>query len=313
MPLPEGYILRHPTEADLPAAQAVLDAAESHDTGERRRHADELAMEWRDPGSHPESDWWVVVGAHDPVIGVAWLWPDIAGEVIADHYVHPEHRGRGLGDVLLDAIEDRAAELPSRHSDGAARKLVVWSEDSDVVRRTTLDARGFSSVRQYYEMAIDLAEEPPPPSWPPGLDPRPFRPGVDDRRVWEADIEAFSEHHLFEARPFEEWALHHLEGEDSDPTLWWLAWERDELAGYVIPTQGEFGAIINDLAVRKRWRGRGIGRALLLAAFKSLRDRGEKVARLYVDAQNVTNAVLVYEAAGMHVGRRFDVMEKPLA
>ena len=37
------------------------------------------------------------------------------------------------------------------------------------------------------------------------------------------------------------------------------------------------------------------------------------MARLYVDAQNVTNAVRVYEAAGMHVSRRFDVMEKPLA
>jgi len=35
--------------------------------------------------------------------------------------------------------------------------------------------------------------------------------------------------------------------------------------------------------------------------------------RLYVDAQNVTGAVRVYEAAGMHVARRFDVLEKPLA
>ena len=67
------------------------------------------------------------------------------------------------------------------------------------------------------------------------------------------------------------------------------------------------------MAVRRPWRGRGVGHALLLAAFRSLRERGHSVARLYVDAQNVTNAVRVYEAAGMHVARRFDVMEKSLA
>ena len=71
--------------------------------------------------------------------------------------------------------------------------------------------------------------------------------------------------------------------------------------------------MIGDLAVRKPWRGRGIGRALLLAAFQTLRERGQSVVRLMVDAQNVTNAVRVYEAAGMHVARRFDVLEKPLA
>ena len=104
----------------------------------------------------------------DSIGGVAWLWPETAGKVTAHHDVHPEHRGLGLGDVLLDAIEARAAQLPPRHADGTARKLVVWSEDSDVVRRAMLDAGGFSPVRQYYEMAIDLDEEPAPASWPPG-------------------------------------------------------------------------------------------------------------------------------------------------
>jgi mycothiol synthase len=313
MPLPQGYILRHPTEADLPAAQAVLDAAESHDTGEPRRHDNELATEWRDPGSHPDSDWWVAERADRSIGGVAWLWPEAAGEATADHYVHPEHRGLGLGDALLDAIEARAAELPPRHPDGTPRKLVVWSEDKDSVRRATLDARGFNQVRQYYEMALDLDAEPPDALWPPGLEPRAFRPGTDDRHVWEADTEAFSEHFLFEARPFEEWRLHHLEAGDSDPTLWWLAWDGDELAGYVIPVCGELGAEIGDLAVRKPWRGRGLARALLLAAFATLRDRRQTIVRLYVDAQNVTNAVRVYESVGMRVARRFDVMERPLA
>ena len=81
----------------------------------------------------------------------------------------------------------------------------------------------------------------------------------------------------------------------------------------MLPFPGDNGAQIGNLAVRMPWRGRGIARALLHAAFGTLRQRGQAVVRLYVDAQNVTNAVRVYESAGMRVSRRFDVMEKPLA
>lgn len=313
MPLPTGYILRHPTEADVPGAQAVLDAAESYDAGETRAHDDELATDWRDPGTHPETDWWVIVGPADSIVAVGWLHPETAGEITADHYVHPAHRGLGLGDLLLDLIVARAAQLSPRRPDGAARMLVAWSEDRDHVRRAALKARGFEPARQFYEMAVDLDEEPAPAQWPPGLEPRSFRPDIDEQYVWRADNEAFSEHYLYRMRTLEEWRLHHLETAGADPTLWWLAWDGEELTGYVTASNGEHGAVVGDLAVRKPWRGRGIGRALLLAVFRTLRERGQPVVRLMVDAQNVTSAVRVYEAAGMHVSRRFDVMEKPLA
>ena len=110
----------------------------------------------------------------------------------------------------------------------------------------------------------------------------------------------------------DEWRLFFTDAREADVTLWWLAWDGDDLAGFAVSYTGDRGAVIDDLAVRKAWRGRGIAHALLLAAFATLRQRSQSMARLYVDAQNVTNAVRVYEAAGMHVSRRFDVMEKPL-
>jgi mycothiol synthase len=311
--LADGYILRHPEPREAPAIQAVMDAAETADAGEPRRRGIDVANEWRDPECHIADDWWVAVAPDGFVAAVGWLWPGTAGEATADHYVHPRHRGRGLGDTLLDLIEARATQLPARRDDGTARRLVVWCEDSDAARRASLDRRGFAAVRQFFEMAIALDDKLAVPVWPAGIAGRAFRLGDDDRHVWEADIEAFSEHFLFMARSYDEWRLHHLEAGDSDPTLWWLAWDGDELAGYVISVCGELGAEIGDLAVRKPWRGRGLGRALLRAAFRTLRDRGQTVVRLYVDAQNVTNAVRVYESVGMHVERRFDVMEKPLA
>lgn len=313
MPPPEGYILRHPAPDEAPAVQAVLDDCETADTGEQRRHDDDVATDWRSRECHPEEDWWVAVAADDFIAAVGWVWPETRAEVTADHYVHPDHRGRGLGEWMLDVIEARAAEVASRTTEAAARRLVVWCEDSDLARRASLDRRGFVAVRQYYEMAIDLRPAPAAPRWPDGVAARGFRPGMDDEAVYRADLEAFSEHHLFQPRPYEEWRVFHVDAADGDVTLWWLAWAGDELAGYVIPCESDRGAVIGDLGVRARWRGRGIGSALLLAAFATLRDRGQTVARLYVDALNVTGAVRVYEAAGMHISRRFDVLEKPLA
>ena len=312
MTIPDRYMLRHPAPEEAPAIQAVLDAAESADTGEVRHHEEDVATDWLSPRCDVAANWWVAVADDGTIAGVAFVWPEIAGEVTADHYVHPAHRGRGLGEALLEVIEERLRELPSRSPEGRVRRVHVWCEDSDVERRASLERRGFGAGRQYFEMARDLTVESDAPAWPAGIVARGFRPGLDDRTVYEADIEAFSEHHLYEPRSYEEWRTFHVDAEDADVTLWWLAWDDDQLAGYITPFVKAREAAIGDLAVRKPWRGRGVGHALLLAAFATLRDRGQTVVRLYVDAENVTDAVAVYRAAGMLVARRFDVMSRTL-
>jgi GNAT superfamily N-acetyltransferase len=311
VPLPEGYVLRHPEPSDAEAVQAVLDASESADAGEPRRHDNDVATEWRSAKCDPSKDWWVAAAPGGGIAAAGWVWPETPAELTADHYVDPGHRGRGLGEVMLDAIEKRAVELTAT-SEGL-RSLVVWCADTDVIRRASLDRRGFVTVRQYFEMEIALDASIDPPVWPAGVSVRGIRSGLDEEAAYQADQEAFVEHHLYRRLDYDEWRLFQLDSSGADATLWRLAWDGDDVAGLVIPFETDRGAVIDDLAVRKPWRGYGIGHALLLEAFGALRARGHSVARLMVDAGNVTNAVRVYEAAGMHVSRRFDVMEKPLA
>jgi mycothiol synthase len=313
MTLPDDHILRHPSPSDAAAVQAVLDAAESADTGEPRRHLTVVATQWMDPACSIARDWWVIDAPDGTIVATGWVLPQPEGEVVADHYVHPDHRGLGLGEVLLDTIERRAAELPGRLPDGSPRHLVVWAEDIDRVRLRSLERREFVAVRQYFEMAIGLGDAIEPAAWPDGVSRASFREGIDDQAVHELEMEAFVEHHLFRPESLEDWRVRRLEASNADTALWSLAWDGDELVGYVVATNTDEGGLINDLAVRKPRRGRGIAQALLSAAFATLRDRGQTIARLYVDAQNVTNAARVYEGAGMQVVRRFHVMQKPLA
>jgi ribosomal protein S18 acetylase RimI-like enzyme len=67
---------------------------------------------------------------------------------------------------------------------------------------------------------------------------------------------------------------------------------------------------VNTLGVRRPWRRQGLGLALLHHAFGEFYRRGQKRVGLGVDASNLTGATRLYERAGMHVARQFDLYEK---
>ena len=74
---------------------------------------------------------------------------------------------------------------------------------------------------------------------------------------------------------------------------------------------GEVGWI-RDLAVRRRWRGRGLCRALLLTAFAEFHRRGTRTVALNGDAASRTGATHLYEAAGMTAVQEYALYQKEL-
>jgi mycothiol synthase len=69
---------------------------------------------------------------------------------------------------------------------------------------------------------------------------------------------------------------------------------------------------VDTLAVRRSWRGRGLGSALLTHAFRELYGRGLRRIALNVDAENPTGATRLYERAGMRVGQQYATYGKEL-
>jgi ribosomal protein S18 acetylase RimI-like enzyme len=69
---------------------------------------------------------------------------------------------------------------------------------------------------------------------------------------------------------------------------------------------------VESLAVRRAWRRRGLGRALLLHAFRAFHGRGSTAAGLSVDAENPTGALRLYESVGMRAVQTRVIYEKPL-
>ena len=94
-----------------------------------------------------------------------------------------------------------------------------------------------------------------------------------------------------------------IERDDFDPNAWIIARDGYEIAGGSLNAIEDEEAWVAVLFVRRPWRRRGLGLALLRASFREFWKRGVPKAALGVDAENPTGATRLYERAGMHVVR----------
>ncbi|MCA9906761.1 MAG: GNAT family N-acetyltransferase, partial [Anaerolineae bacterium] len=179
-----------------------------------------------------------------------------------------------------------------------------------------LSAAGYAIVRYFYRMQIDLQDAAAPTPLPQGIVLRNVDAERDLLAVFQADQEAFADHWGFTPWTFEEWKHQVVTDGNFNPALWRIAWDGDQIAGYcisrVIAVPGDLGWV-RHLAVRRPWRKRGLGQALLTDMFAVFKQHGLARAGLGVDADNTTNAVNLYQRAGMHVAFKFANYRKSLS
>jgi len=250
-------------------------------------------------------------GARGELAGYGELADRGSGLLIADGYVHPKFKGRGIGSALARLFEERGRELVGNQPEGARVALSTGILLKDAAAREVFERVGFTRVRTHWQMRIELEREPEAPAWPAGVTVRTAEPARDKRAVYEAVEEAFSDHWGHVPRSFEDWAQQ-TRREDFDPSLWFLAFEGGELAGvslcWLRPEQGWVGT----LGVRRPWRQRGLGMALLQESFGAFWRRGVRRVGLGVDAQSLTGATRLYERAGMRPVLEIAIYEKEL-
>ena len=141
------------------------------------------------------------------------------------------------------------------------------------------------------------------PVWPAGIRPATFRPGVDDAAVHAAHEEAFADHYGPGEADLGEWLQSRFADGDPDLGLWLVAWDDGEVVGGIEALETPSGGFMGELFVRPPWRGRGIGKALMLQECAELRRRGMQTAFFAVDAANPTGALRLYESIGFRSSR----------
>jgi mycothiol synthase len=308
-----GYSVRPAAWNDLAAVAALVATCDIDFWGTAAADEGDVRDDWARPRFDLTHDTWVVMADDGAIVGYASLYDEDRHMVLEGWgTVHPAHRGRGIGSLLVSLTEARAQEHLREAGAGKQVRLRAFIPGPDEGGKRLLEARGYRVVRRFWHMEIDLGQEPdaPPPA-PPGIQVRKFVPGQDEVPLHAADEEAFGEHWGYVPTSFEEWALK-LSRPMFDPSLWYLATDGDDIAGFLLGEERLGIGWVGDLGVRRPWRGRGLARHLLRHAFDEFRRRGYPRAGLTVDSENTTGATRLYESVGMRPVRSFDVHEKVL-
>jgi mycothiol synthase len=255
-------------------------------------------------------DWWsgvdlasdsCAIAAAGRLLAAGWILPR---DGVAHQYglVAPSARGRGHGSRVVEHGEARAREL------GLAR-IRAGALGADAAAAELLRRRGYAAANHYLELVLELAAAPAAAT-PTGIRIAPFR--VEDARLFYETIgTAFADNWDFVSTPFEQWYEQRIV--NGDMSLSYLARDGDEVAGAIRCDADRRGlGWIAALGVLPAWRSRGIGRALLLHAFRAFWERGQPHVGLGVAADNEP-ALRLYESVGMQVEAEDVVFEQQLA
>jgi mycothiol synthase len=321
--LPAPFSARPATLDDVEAVVELINACAIDLTGELRALAHDVRSDWQQPEFNPETDTLIVLTPEGGIVGHAEMWdraPFVRLYVIVE--VHPKYAGRGIGTALCRWAEGRARRSIPQAPSGARVVLQQSVLSTDGATQELLRQQAYRVVRHSLRMRIDMDELPPEPAVPAGLIIRPFVRERESRALVLAIREAFHDHWGFVEWSLEEhyraW-MHYLDtNPDVDPSLWFVAVDErtGEIAGVSLchpavaqdPDMGQ----VETLGVRRRWRRRGLGLALLRHSFRALYRRGKRKVSLGVDADSLTGATRLYEKAGMHVYRQYVEYEKEL-
>lgn len=319
--LPEGFTVRGAALADAESATEMFNLWMRKTTGQDDiSDAAILREDWTSPNFDPERDIRLVFSPTGQLAGYIEVWTTAKPPVHPWIWgrVHPDFGGLGIGTSLMNWAEEHARRvLPDLEPDLRFAPRTGSPRAAEGSRQLFEDC-GFKRIRSSYEMRIEMDDAPPAPEWSQGIA---LQTGSHEQipAIYSAFRESFRDHFGHVEEPYEEGLArftHFMKSEGQDTSMWFLAMDGEEIAGlslcrpqsYSDPEMGW----VNILGVRRPWRKRGIGVALLRHSFGEFHRRGVRKAGLGVDAENLTGALRLYEKAGMSVHLVFDTYEKTI-
>ena len=234
-------------------------------------------------------------------------------------FVDPAHGGRGIGKALFDWNEARLREIASDHHDVPQKLYEVWANDHNEGATSLARVAGYEPIAHAAEMVRPSVDDLPDHRLPAGLE---IHPVMEEqvREIWEADVEAFRDHwgfveqteadyERFRAFPYE------------DTSLWKIAWDGEGVAGqvksYIDTAQNEAHGRrrgwTEAISTSRRWRRRGVAKALIVESIRELATRGMTEVALGVHTENPNGAYDLYAGLGYEVVRTWTTYRKPVS
>ena len=227
-----NYTVRPPMEEDIAAIIELIYLIDLDEVGEGDRYTpDDIRGDWENLDL--ATDAWCIHSQQGELVAYGTFWSHDAeyGRVDADGYVHPSHKGHGLGATLLELIDARAEAVAANQREGTRLVLVNNIVASSAAARVLFEAYNYTLTRVFFTMQIALDEQPASVIWPEGIGMRVCDGSVEDiQRAYAVIEEGFQDHFAHTPRTFEEWQQNMVR-EDFDPALWFFALDGEQVVG----------------------------------------------------------------------------------
>ncbi|MDP3892752.1 GNAT family N-acetyltransferase [Nocardioides sp.] len=309
--------LRELARTDLPALATLLQQIEDVDQTDEHVSLADLEEEHADPLREPAD--WIGAFAGSDLVGYAQVVPRTPAEGTLKMYsgggVHPDHRGRGVGTLLVEAMVARMEERHRTRRPDLTGIFVAAGLTENDAQRALLERVGLVPDRYTLVLAVD----PLPPTevgdLPEGLRIRTYDPAADEGAMRVAHNAAFTGHHP-NFTPWDEelWRQWVTGSRNFRADLSFLVVDDDgAIAAYVQTNEydavqqatGRREAFIAKVGTTPERRGRGLASTLLRHTLEACRRDGMDRACLDVDSENPSGALGVYERAGFVLERRW--------
>lgn len=330
------WTMRMYREGDIPALVALINASHEADNTGQSISEQDLTVNFAQPFSDPPHQVVIVEGPR--IQGVPENMPIGYGRVVhfydrdADERihqlgvkVHPLARDTDLQSVLIARMLDivrRHEQAPDTEQAGKV-SVLASAREVDHDARNAYEAAGLKPVRWGWIMERSLSDPIPEPQEIEGVHIRNYNLPDDNSAAREAYNNSFIDHYEFHALPDEIFNFM-MATPEMRHDLSWLA-EIDEepgkFAGFCIneikeeenAAMGKKEGWIGLLGTIRGWRGKGLGRSLLLRSLHSLKAAGMDTALLGVDSESPTGANRLYESVGFTVRRQEMLFRAPLS
>jgi mycothiol synthase len=306
---------------DVPGLVPLRVAVEETDHLGLFTSAEDVRQACTRPTWQPEQNSFVAVAPDGQIVGNSWLVVRHGvNEVMFNlhGHVHPAWRGRGIGQQLLDAVlaraRERIGEAGGQHS--WLQSGGVHDAPQDGGRIALFEKNGFELARWGVDMRRELpglgkiAPIIPIVQEPAGIRLRKWRAGVDDEAVGWLLNDAFQDSWNYTQIVMDEW-FHYLRSGWMDFEHSVLAWDaaNERMAGACVNVcnertfqrRGRRELYVDDLAVRREYRKRGVATALLAWTLNRADHMGMQSVALDADAENPTGAVRLYTRLGFEI------------
>ncbi|WP_161606179.1 GNAT family N-acetyltransferase [Microlunatus speluncae] len=300
---------------DIPGWVELLDACAAADRTGEHYSAEDLVEDLESPGLDLARDTLAVL-RDGRLAGYGSLAVRETTEpvfrVALDSAVHPEHRGHGVGTELLRWAIRTAEQRQAAEGSDQPLNLRAGLPEADQRGARLLTKHGFSAVRWFSELTLELAADRPAPGPDPaGLTLLPYAPEFEEPlRILRND--AFADHWGAGTWTIEEWRHYKTRSRNFRPELTWLALTEDGTpVGMAITMYYE--ADTDATGVKDAWidivgtaashRKRGIASALIGRVGTSATELGYQTMSLGVDAASPTGADALYRSLGFQPER----------